>query len=131
MKLKYSIGFLIASVVQAASIMLTETFGISSLGANFTATQLIIHILAGQIAGYILLYIVNKLKIINKINIGVIGAIWGIVVWTIILSINSIQGTVNAPWVQGISTVLSSIIAFVLYGIISSSTIKRYSYSKH
>lgn len=126
MYLKYSIGFLIASLIQAGTIMLAETLGISSLGAKLTVMQLITHILAGQIAGYVLLYIMRKSEVINKVNIWVIGIIWGIIVWAIILTINSMQGTIKAPWSQGLSSVLSSMIAFIIYSVISTYTIKKY-----
>jgi len=48
---KYSLGFLIASLTQAAIIAVSEALGISTLGAKITFGQLIIHILAGQAAG--------------------------------------------------------------------------------
>lgn len=125
MYLKYSAGFLIASLVQAAIIMASEKLGISTLGAKLTAIQLLTHILAGQVVGYLLLFIMRKFKTINKASFWVIGIIAGIIAWLILLSINSSIGKVNAPWNEGISTVLASMIAFITMGIISSYTIKK------
>lgn len=130
MYLKYSIGFLIASFVQAAIIMLTEALGISYLGAKFTAIQLILHVLAGQAAGYVLLFTLRSADNIQHINVGITGSIFGLIVWAVILTINSMRGAVRAPWNQGVSSMLSSMFAFVIYGIISTYTIKKYGYKK-
>lgn len=125
MSVKYSIGFLVASVVQAAIIMLSEKFKISFLGANITPIQLLIHILAGQVAGYVLLYIMGKSQAIKINNIWAPGIVYGAIVWVILLSINSMIGKVHAPWTQGSSTVIASLFAFIIYGIIASYTIKE------
>lgn len=130
MYLKYSTGFLIASLVQAGIIMTTEKLGISTLGAKLTAVQLLTHILAGQAIGYTLLFIMRKFKVTNKANFWTIGIITGTLAWLLLLSINSSIGKVNAPWNEGLSTVLSSIIAFITMGIISAYTIKTTSYDK-
>lgn len=130
MYLKYSTGFLIASLVQAGIIMTTEKLGISTLGAKLTAMQLLTHILAGQVIGYILLLAMRKFEMINKTNFWIIGITTGIVAWLILLSINSSIGKVNAPWDQGLPTVLSSITAFVTMGIIANYTIKTTTYNK-
>lgn len=110
--------------------MATESLGISTLGAKLTAIQLLTHILVGQVLGYIILFIIKKLKIVNKDNILVTASIAGIIAWFILLPINSSIGKVNAPWTQGLSTVLSSIIAFVVFGIIATYTVKTYGYDK-
>lgn len=124
MYLKYSLGFLIASLLQAVIVASTEFLNISSLNANFTISQLIIHILAGQIAGYIILFIMRKVESIGKVNSLLLGIIWGIIVWAIIIPINVSLGKINAPWSMGAATLIPSIIAFMLYGIISAYTIK-------
>jgi hypothetical protein len=123
---KYSLGFLIASLVQAAIIAASEFLGISTLGAKITFGQLIIHILAGQAAGFLLMVIMQGIKGIAKTNFWVIGCIYGAIVWVILVSINSTQGTINAPWTQGTSTIIASLLAFVVYGIIATYTIKKY-----
>lgn len=127
---KYSTGFLIASLIQAGIIMITKSLGVSTLGAKLTATQLLIHIIAGQIVGYILLFIMIKLKVIDVANIWAIGSITGVVAWIVLLSINSEQGTVRAPQTQGFSTTLPSIIAFIAYGVLAIYTIKKYYYKQ-
>lgn len=130
MYLKYSTGFLIASLVQAGIIMTTEKLGISTLGAKLTAMQLLTHILAGQAVGYLLLLIIRKVEIINKSSFWVIGITTGFLAWLVLLSINSSIGKVNAPWNEGILTVLASITAFIAMGIISSYTIKTTDHDK-
>jgi hypothetical protein len=124
MHLKYSLGFLVASLVQAGIVALTEYLNISSLGVNITVLQLLIHILAGQIAGYILIFIIRKIDSIGNANSLPLGTVWGIIVWAAIIPINASMGKINAPWSMGSATLLPSIIAFILYGIISAHTIK-------
>lgn len=62
-------------------------------------------------------------------NLWLIGCIYGAIVWAILVSINSAQGTINAPWTQGTSTIIASLLAFVVYGIIVTYTIKKYEVS--
>lgn len=123
---KYSLGFLIASLVQAAIIATSEFLGISTLGARITFGQLIIHILTGQAVGFILMVIMQGVKGIAKMNSLLAGSIYGAIVWAILVSVNSAQGTINAPWTQGTSTIISSLLAFVVYGITGTYTIKKY-----
>lgn len=130
MYLKYSTGFLMASLLQAGIIMLTEKLGISTLGAKLTAMQLLTHILAGQAVGYILLMVMRKFENVSKANFWTIGITTGILAWLILLTINSSMGKVNPPWSEGISTVLASMIAFITMGLILSYTIKVSGYDK-
>lgn len=123
---KYSLGFLIASLVQAAIIAASEFLGISTLGAKITFGQLIIHILAGQAVGFLLMVIMQGIKRIAKTDLFLLGCIYGAIVWAILVSINSAEGTINAPWTQGASTIIASLLAFVVYGIIVTYTIKKY-----
>jgi hypothetical protein len=95
---KYSLGFLIASLTQAAIIAVTEALGISTLGAKITFGQLIIHILAGQAVGFLLMVIMQGITGIAKTNFWLLGSIYGAIVWVALVSINSAQGTINAPW---------------------------------
>ncbi|NLG32184.1 MAG: hypothetical protein GX550_01535 [Syntrophomonadaceae bacterium] len=123
---KYSLGFLIASLVQAAIIASSEYFGISTLGARITFGQLIIHILAGQAAGFLLMVIMQGIAGIANINFWLLGSAYGAIVWAILIPINSAQGTINAPWTQGVASVIASLLAFMIYGIISAYTIRIY-----
>jgi hypothetical protein len=123
MYLKYSLGFLVASLVQAGVVALTESMNISSLNVHMTFSQLLIHVIAGQAAGYILLFAMRKIGFIRGASTLPVGIIWGMLVWAIIIPINSAQGKINAPW-SNTATLLSSMIAFILYGIISAYTIK-------
>ncbi len=128
MNMKYSFGFLIGSFIQAGIVMLAENLGISHLGAKLTAMQLITHIFAGQIAGYILLFIMKKVKTFQHLSIVVAGAIWGIIIWFIVLPLNAARGKVTLPWEAGIGTVLSSLLAFIVFGSIATFTIKQYGF---
>lgn len=130
MYLRYSTGFLIASLIQAGIIMATEALGISTLGAKLTAMQLLTHILAGQVLGYILLLVMRKIEFPNKFNMWAVGITTGIIAWAILLSVNSSIGKVNAPWSQGLLTTVSSMVAFIAFGVIATYTIKTYGYDK-
>lgn len=122
---KYSLGFLIASLVQAGVIAATEALGISTLGAKIDFGQLIIHVITGQAIGFLLMVMMQGIRGIAKINFWLLGGIYGAVVWVALVSINSAKGTINAPWTQGVSTIIASLLAFVIYGIIATYTIKR------
>ncbi|MDD4334685.1 MAG: hypothetical protein PHY77_03665 [Desulfotomaculaceae bacterium] len=121
---KYSVGFLIASLVQAGIIMGSEFLGISNLGAKLVFGQLIIHVLVGQAAGFLLMVILQNMQGVAKAGFWLIGIIYGAVIWAILIPINAAQGTINAPWIVGVSTIIASMVAFMTYGIISSYTIK-------
>ncbi|QGU95353.1 hypothetical protein GOM49_09865 [Clostridium bovifaecis] len=129
MFIKYSFGFLLASLVQAGIVMLFELLEISSLGATLTFMQLLTHIIAGQVAGYMLLFIVKLIESITKLSTLIIGSFWGIIIWSIIIPLNVTLGKIRAPWTQGTGTMFPSIIAFVVYGIIAHYTIKKYSHT--
>lgn len=124
MYLKYSTGFLIASLIQAGIILTTEALSLSALGAKLTPIQLLTHIIAGQVLGYILLFVMRKRKSIGTANIWAIGSITGITAWVILLTANSALGKVKAPWTQGWPTILFSILAFLALGLIAAYTIK-------
>jgi len=130
MYLKYSIGFLIASLVQFGIIYLGESMEISRLQAEFTVGELVIHIALGQVAGFILLYGFRKLSFIKNTGYWVAGVLYGTIVWLILTPIQASIGKIDVPWEQDISTVLVSLIAFIVYGVISAYTIKRYGYEK-
>lgn len=97
MHIRYSLGFMIASIIQAGIVMLAEDVGISQLGAKLTITELIIHILAGQVVGYILLFIIRIAKPIQRLNAFITGAVWGIIIWAILIPLNAVQGKVTLP----------------------------------
>ncbi|MFZ5989102.1 MAG: hypothetical protein ACOYWZ_18525 [Bacillota bacterium] len=126
MTIKYSAGFLIASLIQVGIIMTAEALGISSLNANLTFMQLLVHIMVGQITGFILLFVMRNVKAVGRATTWVTGIVFGFITWWVLLSINSTLRTVQAPWNQGLETVISSLAAFIVYGVISTYTIKRY-----
>lgn len=125
MYLKYSLGFIIASLVQAGIVALTEFSNISSLNVDINISQLLIHILVGQIAGYILLFAVRKSEFLRSFDKVILGTLWGIIAWSIIIPMNTAQGKINGPLSMNTATLLSSIAAFILYGIISTYTVKK------
>lgn len=123
---RYALGFLIASLTQAAIIAVSEALGISTLDAKITFGQLVIHIFAGQAVGFLLMVIMQGIKGIAKANVWLLGSIYGAIIWGALVSINSAQGTINAPWTQGASTIIASLLAFAVYGITATYSIKRY-----
>lgn len=123
---KILIGFLIASLSQVVVIFLTESLNISSLGANMTIPQILLHILVGQAAGFLLLFLARRLEFLQRLNFWVMGLIWGLIVWSTIVPIQVSQGKLNAPWNQDTPTLISSLVVFMLFGIITAFTVKAY-----
>lgn len=128
MYLKYSTGFLIGSLVQAGIILGTESLGLSTLGAKLTPMQLLTHIIAGQVVGYLVLLLMRRSNSIGTASTWAIGSITGITAWLILLTANSALGKVKAPWTQGWSTILFSMLAFLTLGVIVAYTIKIVDY---
>lgn len=125
MYMKYSIWFAVASIVQAGIVLASEKLGLSTLGIVLTPTQFLIHILAGQIFGYLLLFTIRKVKVIKETYAWLNGGIMGVIAWFVLYTFNSAIGSVNVPWTQGLSTILSSLIAYLMFGFIVAHTIKR------
>lgn len=121
---KYSLGFLTASLIQAGIIASSESLGISTLGAKITFGQLIIHVLTGQAAGFLLMVVMQGISGVGRANFWLLGGIYGAIIWLALTTINSAQGVIRSPWTQGISTITASLLAFLVYGIISAYTIK-------
>lgn len=130
MYLKYSLGFLIASVVQFGIIYVAELLGLSTLGAKFSLREITIHIIVGQIGGFLLLFIIRRFENMANASYWSMGTIYGIIVWAILMPVQVYVGTVSAPWNEGIMSLLVSLIAFALYGIIAAYTIKHYGIEK-
>ena len=129
MYLKYSLGFLVASLVQAGIIWLTETVGLSTLDAKFTLTQLLIHVIAGQIAGYLLLLAYRNIAALENYGTLFVGLVYGLIVWAVLIPINSVVlNDINPPWTQGTYTLASSLIAFIVFGVMAARTIKSHGY---
>ena len=125
MYIKYSIWFAIASIVQAGIVLASEKLGLSTLGIVLTPTQFLIHILAGQIFGYLLLFTIRKVKVVKETYAWLSGGIMGVIAWFVLYSFNSSIGKVTVPWTQGLSTILSSLTAYLIFGLIVAYTIKR------
>lgn len=126
MYLRYSIGFFVASLVQGGIVFLTETLNFSSLNPKFSVTHMILHFLVGQVAGYILLYLMRNVAVISKTNTWTVGIIYGVLFWAVMAPIGSSAGFHATPWAQGIATLSSTIIAHVAYAIVATFTIKLY-----
>lgn len=101
MYLKYSIWFAIASIVQAGIVLASETLGLSTLEIVLTPTQFLIHIIAGQMFGYLLLIIIRKIKVIRESCAWLSGGTMGVIAWLVLYSFNSAIGAVTVPWTQG------------------------------
>lgn len=126
MKLKYSLGFLIASLVQMGIIIFTESFNISLLGARLTLIQVLNLILLGQFFGYFFLFVLRLIANTESINYLTNGIILGVIVWTIVLPFASFAGQIRAYPQHEITTIITSLSAFLAYGIITSYTIRKY-----
>ncbi len=123
---KLSIAFLIASLVQAGIIALSEVLGISNLGVRITLGQLFIHVLVGQAGGFLLMVITQGITSIRKMNFIVLGSIYGVIAWIVLVLVNSAQGNMQAPWTKGLATVVVSLLAFVVFGLILAYIIKKF-----
>ncbi|WP_143018593.1 MULTISPECIES: hypothetical protein [unclassified Candidatus Frackibacter] len=120
--MNYFIGFLLASLAQAGIVFTGESLNISTLNPKFSLGQLLIHIIVGQIAGWILVYLVNNVKSIASLSKWLIGIIYGFLVWVIVLPIAASQGTITTTWMQGTNLIIS-LTAFLLFGIIVAYTV--------
>ncbi len=130
MRANLTFGFITASLVQAGIIMFGEYERITALDAKMTSFQLFTHIIVGLVAGYILYYIIKKIPSIRKIHSFYIGTIYGIILWPIVLGIASTQDKVNSPLLINTTTVLWTLIAFILYGVIVTYSIYSYGYER-
>lgn len=130
MYLKYSLWFAIASIVQAGIVLASEKLGLSTLGIVLTPTQFIIHILAGQLFGYLLLFAMRKIKVVQDAQAWLSGGIMAIIAWFVLYSFNSALGEVKVPWTQGPSTIISTLIAYLVFGFIVAYSIKRIGHDK-
>lgn len=119
MDIKYSIGFLSASLIQGGLVLILNSLSIGTTYNN----SLLYYILTGQVAGYLLLYVIKNIKILAEINDFVIGFIFGILIWTISLPITFMIGTVDITWNFSI---LSDIITYGIFGIMAQNAIKTY-----
>lgn len=122
---KHSLWFAVASIAQAVIVLLSEKLGLSTLGIVLTPTQFLIHILAGQIFGYLLLLVVRNVKAVREAPAWLSGGVLAVIAWFAIYSFNSALGAVNVPWTQGITTIISTLIAYFVFGLMAAYTIKR------
>lgn len=130
MYLKLSFGFLVASLLQFGLIELLEWTRISNLGPEVTFLQILIHVIVGQIGGFILLYLYRKFHDLRDTNYWITGAVYGVVVWAILIPIQANFERVNNPWDEGAATLIASAFTFAIYGIIAAYTIERYGFEK-
>jgi len=123
--LERSTLFLVASLSQAAVVFLAERVGLSTLGARATALQLLVHVLAGQLAGYILALALDQSPALKRASIWAVGPVYGALFWWIALSLAAARGTVRAPWTQGAPTVSFTLLAFMVFGVIAAAVVRR------
>ncbi|ACL70196.1 hypothetical protein [Halothermothrix orenii] len=121
----YTVGFLIASILQGAIIILGEILNLSKFKMTPGLDSILIYLIIGQMAGYLLMYLMT-FKPIRLINPWLLGTIYGIFLWYLISSFVSTFGILPLPWTTGISTSLVSLLAFIVYGLIACFTIKKY-----
>jgi len=125
MFIRLTIGFIIASLIQAAIVMIGENLNITSLDVNLDFLQLVTHIITGIVAGYILYFIIINTEKLENANLYLVGVIYGIILWPIVLGIASLQGKVNNPLNMDAITIIWTMTAFAVYGIIANYTIQK------
>lgn len=119
----YSIGFFIASLVQAAVVLVSEKIGLSSLGVTMSTMQLLVHFFVGQIAGYLFLYLWRNSNTVKNLNMWFTGLLIGLIFWTVNIPIASYFEKLNWPPSIGLTTTLVTLTAFLFFGFICSYTI--------
>lgn len=75
--------------------------------------------------GIVLWIIVKKYYLFAILNYLVVGILFGLITWGLIININVGLEKINNPLSQSLGTTFSSLVAFWFYGIIVSSTINR------
>ncbi len=123
---KYSAWFALASVLQALIVLASEKLGLSTLGIVLTPAQFAIHILAGQFFGYLFLIAV---RLVIKIKIApawLSGIGLAIIAWFALYSFNAALDAVQVPWTQGLTTIVSTLVAYLVFGLIVAYTVKKY-----
>ncbi len=116
--------FLIASIIQGLIVFLGESSGFSQFDIEFTAGRLVHHVLVGQFGGYALLFLSNYIKQLTKFPPFLVGILFGILNWLILILAGTMSGLIQPSWLQfgGIATTL---FAFIVYGTIVGITVFR------
>ncbi len=123
-------GFITASLVQAGIIMLGENLNMTMLNAQLDLMQLITHVITGVVAGFILYYLIKNIDILRKSSFYTIGIIYGVILWPLVLGIASTQNKVISPLKLNSITIIWTLTAFAVFGIIVNFTIHRYALDK-
>jgi len=89
----------------------------------------IVTIITGIVAGYILYFIIINAEKLENANLYLVGVIYGIILWPIVLGIASLQGKVNSPLNMDAITIIWTMTAFAVYGIIANYTIQKVVYN--
>ncbi|MEW6244496.1 MAG: hypothetical protein AB1497_09600 [Bacillota bacterium] len=124
MYLTYSIGFFLASLAQGGVLLLAAALGmfVTDIRVNFRA--IVYFVLVGQLAGYLLWYVLDNIKQIGKMLPWVIGLFYGLIYWVFAIAV--LRHFVRAAKDMLLPTLLSSMAASIVYGFVAAYAIKRF-----
>ncbi len=128
--LRHALGFLIASLVQAAIAWMAQIYNIWGLDLRGGWPLLLAHILIGQVAGFVLLGIFRKVVSVAQLNPWFSGPAYGSGLGVVVQAAAWGLGAVRAPWTAGFWTIALSLVAFMVYGALAAVTIKWVEYRK-
>jgi hypothetical protein len=122
MNWKASAWFAAASLMQASVITIGDWSGFSTFEADLELWQLLVHIAVGQIAGYILLVLFRKYRaLVGKYGGASFGILYGLAIWGIVLSLGTAVGLVRSTGWQSGNGMMTTILAFLVYGMITGA----------
>ncbi len=124
MYLKYSIGFFLASLAQGGVLLLASALGVLVTDIRVSFGAAVYFVLAGQLAGYLLWYILDNIKQIGKMLPWVIGLFYGLIYWVVAIAV--LRHFVKVPKDMVLPTLLSGMVAFIVYGFVAAYSIKRF-----
>ncbi len=117
--IKLSVGFFLASLLQALTVAFGKQIGFSQFAIQFTPFQVVHHFLVGQILGYVIYSLfVSILKRRSILFDFIIGCAYGILAWAAIITIGLHSGVIHPQWLQ-FGGVVTTLVAFLIYGAIS------------
>ncbi|MEC9488623.1 MAG: hypothetical protein UMV23_03980 [Halanaerobium sp.] len=121
----YFSGFLAAALIQASVIYFAESLGFTSLGVALTINRLVWHILAGEVVGFAYLFLARNSKMVQDWSVWIQGLVLGGIYWSIALPAGIITGAIKSNAILGMPTFLFTLTAFILYGLVTASTIRN------
>ncbi|SFR13695.1 YqhR family membrane protein [Desulfoscipio geothermicus] len=112
-----SLWFVAASTLQAATVWVALRYGLTVFNPGFTLSRLLVHLVFGQVAGYLLFNFFNGRARIPGISYGII---YGLFLWVIVaLMIAPALNLITSPLKVGANATLTTLAAFLVYGIVA------------